>query len=254
MNSEVIIAVTVVSVLLMMAATVIWLHRRFPGSFGIVFAGGLGYFFSQVLFQLPLFSMSQFSMNDHTAMLVFVGAFSALAASAARYLIVRWTLSDRLSWSGALSAGAGHAFCEILFQFVLFYMIQLMILQVGDETGTTVTELFFHRSLADMFVDLAAQISAVCFHIALYLIIVRGFVKQRLIKHLVITVALQLLYTIISYQFYFANQDLWMYAATMILIAILACIHILQTYHAMAEDHQIELGKNEGEQALEEGY
>lgn len=143
MNSEVIIAVTVVSVLLMMAATVIWLHRRFPGSFGIVFAGGLGYFFSQVLFQLPLFSMSQFSMNDHTAMLVFVGAFSALAASATRYLIVRWTLSDRLSWSGALSAGAGHAFCEILFQFVLFYMIQLMILQVGDETGTTVTELFF---------------------------------------------------------------------------------------------------------------
>ncbi len=254
MNSEVIIAVTVVSVLVMMVTAILWLHRRFPGSFGIVFAGGLGYFFSQVLFQLPLLGMSELSVNDHTAMTVFVGAFSALAASAARYLIVRWTLSDRLSWSGAFSAGTGHAFCEILFQFVLFYMIQLMILQVGDETGALVTEVFFHRSLAVMFIDLAAQISAVCFHVALYLIIVNGFAKQQPTKHLVITIALQLLYTFIRYHFYAANQDLWMYAAAMILIAILACIYILQRYHAMAENHQIELGKNEGEKALEEGY
>ena len=98
MNDSFVIAVVLVLTICMMLAGVILLHRRFPGSLGIAVAGGLGYFFTQVLLQLPLIPMLDLAQGSSTPMLICVGLFTALLAGGARYLIVRAALSDKLSW------------------------------------------------------------------------------------------------------------------------------------------------------------
>lgn len=254
MNDQVITAIIITAFLVAMAIAAFRVHHRFPGGFGIMFAGALGYVFTQVMLQLPLLPFIEISTNDPTAILILGGIFTALAAGIARYLIVRWTLSDRLSWGGAFSAGLGHGLCEALFLFVFFYSIQLLAVQLGEESGELITDVLFHRSLTYVLADLVAQIAAICFHISMYLVIVRGFLKNKAVQSLAAVCGLQIIYTFFKYYFAVSNQNLWMYAAAVILIGVLSGIYMIQTYHKMAADNQIDIGKDEGETALEEGY
>lgn len=253
MSSEAITALILVAFLTAMVITLILMHHRYPGCIGIVFAGGLGYFFTQVMLEIPLLPLTE-SNRDPTAMLILLGVFSAFAVSAARYLIVRWTLSDRLSWGGALSAGIGHGFCEALFLFVFFYIIQLLVLPIGDSSEGIIADFLLERANGYVLLDGMAQIASVGFHIAVYLMLVNGFLKQQAMKSFAAICVLQLLYTFYRCYFFAANQNIWMYAAAVLFIAALTCIYLFQTYHKMAEFNQLEIGKDEAETALEEGY
>ncbi|MCI8850947.1 MAG: YhfC family intramembrane metalloprotease [Erysipelotrichaceae bacterium] len=254
MNDSFVIAVVLVLTICMMLAGVILLHRRFPGSLGIAVAGGLGYFFTQVLLQLPLIPMLDLAQGSSIPMLICVGLFTALLAGGARYLIVRAALSDKLSWGAALSAGIGHGFCETLFLFVGIYFIQLMLMQAGAEVDEQVLDMLFHRPLSFLLIDFTAQISAVCFHIAMYLVIVRGFLKKQETKALLIVCGIQVLHTFFKYYILSADQSIWINGAGVILIGLLSFIYILQTYQAMNKLKQIDFEKDAGETALEEGY
>lgn len=237
-----------------MLAAVIILHRRFPGSFGIVVVGGLGCFITQVLLPFPLIPFIDLNQESNISMLMLAGLFSTLVMGAARYLIVRSALNEKLSWGAALSAGIGHGFCETLFLFIGFYLIQLMIMQVGSDVDEQVIDMLFHCPLSYLLVDFAAQFSAVCFHIAMYLVIVRGFLRKQEIKSLLLVCGLQALYTLFKYYILSADQSIWINAAGAILIGILSFIYILQAYHDMNKLKQIDFEKDAGETALEEGY
>lgn len=253
MNDQTITAVVITSFLLAMIGFAIKVHRRFPGSFGIMFAGGLGYLFTQMM-PMPFYQFIEINTNEITALLTLGCLLSALAAGIARYLIVRWTLSDKLSWGGALSAGLGHGLCESLFLFVFFYMIQLFVVQLGDESGEFLADIMLDRTLADVFIDLIAQIGAIGFHISMYLIIVRGFLKDKALRSFITVCGLQILYTFFKFYFITAVQNDLMYTAAVFLIGILSGIYMVQIYHKMDMQNQIDIGKDEGEKALEEGY
>lgn len=252
MNDVSIIAIITALLIIAMIVATIRLHHRFPGGFGIMVAGALGFVLTQVLLHVPLFI--ELGIGDNVVLFMVSGLFTALAAGVGRYLIVRWTLSDKLSWGGAVCAGTGHGFCEALFLFVFFYSIEIMVMQIGEESGEILVEALFNRSLAYVFVDFIAQISAIGFHIAMYLIIVNGILKNQAMKGLLLVCGLQILYTFFKYYFVVENQNLWMCAAAVILIGVLSCIYLIQTYRSMEAKNQIDFEKDEGEKALEEGY
>ena len=114
--------------------------------------------------------------------------------------------------------------------------------------------MLFQRPLSYLLVDFAAQIGAVCFHIAMYLVIVRGFLKKQETKALLLVCGLQALYTFFKYYILSTDQSIWINGAGAILIGLLSFIYILQTYQAMNKLKQIDFEKDAGETALEEGY
>lgn len=253
MNDVFIIAIVLLFSIIAMLGSTIKLCHRFPGSFGIMVAGGLSYFLTQVLLQLPIFPLLELNTGNPIAMLAVVGLFTALTATVARYLIVRWILSDKLSWGSAFSAGVGQGFCETIFLFIIFYFIQMAIMQAGQD-GEQLIEALFHRSVSYVLIDLFAQISAVCFHIAMYLIIVRGFLKKQEMNGPLLVYMFQILYTYFKYYILSPNQNIWMNLAGVLLIGILSLIYIIQTYNVMNKDNQLDFEKDAAEKALEEGY
>lgn len=254
MNEAVVIGLLSISVFVIMLMITIHLHHRYPGSFGIMVAGGLGYFFAQALLQMPFIPLLELDSQRNTSLLLVIGLVVALTASIARYLIVKWALSDRLSWSGALSAGMGQGFCETLFLFVILYFLQMMVMQISMESGEVLADTIFNRSLLYVIVDLLSRIAAICFHISMYLVLVRGFLKKQAIKSFLLVWLFQAGFTLFLYYFETTSQNLWMSAAAILLIAALSLIYIIQTYRLMDKDNQIHFDKDAGEKALEEGY
>lgn len=238
--------------LTMMFCVTLYLHKRFSGSFGILIAGALGFFVSQVMLRLPMIGVfSQFSDSPLTYILMLAGS-AALVETLARYVVTRYALKDRLSWSSGIITGIGHGFCEMLFVFVLGYSANLFLYLIG---GSELALL--ERTLAltpNVYFGLAflERLFAICFHVAMSLMMVIGFIKQKQMFYTISVFLLHMSFDGAVAYLQLQGMNIYYVEVFIALCALLSMIYVIQMYRNMKDN--IELPKDSGEQALDEGY
>lgn len=235
----------------LMFVVTLYMNRHFPGSFAILIAGGLGFFIVQILIRMPIVQGLQTVIEEPYVVLIMLASSAAFVETVARYLVVRFMLKDRLCWSGGIAAGIGHGFCEMLFLFVFAYAINI-ILHLGGgnipllETTVAITPLYFY-GLAFL-----ERLFAICFHIAMSLMMVQGFMKNKKVLFSLIIFMLHFSLDGIVAYLQLQGMNTFFIEAFLALCACLSILYIVKMGSLMKDAYA--LPKDPGEQAVVEGY
>lgn len=229
----------------------IGLHKRFPGSFGLLLAGGLAFFVSQIIIRTPCVAFLQGMQTQPWLYLILMAGSAALVETIARGAVIRFCLKERLSWSGGLSAGLGHGFCEILFVLVFPYLTTLFMHFTGVELETLSSMVMNTPSWVYVF-PLLERIFVTCFHMAMYLMIVQGWLKGKKQMSILLVFVLHFCFDGATLFLQMRGMSLVYVEVFVALCGVMSLIYIIQMSQKM-QDH-FNLPKDPGEQALEEGY
>lgn len=252
MNPYVIMAVLVIASLTMMFSVTLYLHKRYHGSFGILIAGALGFFISQVMIRLPMVGIfNQFVDSPMTYILLLAGS-AAFVETTARYVVTRFALKDRLSWSSGVITGIGHGFCELLFVFVLGYSANLFLYMIGGSDAALLEKTIALTPNVYYGLAFLERLFAICFHVAMSLMMVIGFIKQKQMFYTISVFLLHMSFDGAVAYLQLQGMNIYYVEVFIALCALLSMIYVIQMYRNMKDN--IDLPKDSGEQALDEGY
>lgn len=247
-----IIGILVLTILIMMVASTWFLYKRIKGSMGVLLLGGLGFFIAEVMLREPTLPLLLKLVDSPFFAAILFGGSAAVVETISRYLIIRFGLSERLSWTSGAIAGVGFGFCEIFFAFVLTYGIGILLHMAGVDTAILVQFSMEEMDTYVYFLSFLERIFMLCIQIAWMIMITIGVKKKQEKVYTVSVFSLQFLFLSTTMYLQYLGVDLLFVEVFIALGAVGAILYTMRTFRQYAD--QLSIPEDAGEKAVREGY
>ncbi len=272
--SLVFMSITLVLSLLLPIAFLLILQKGRKGVFSAWVAGALGFIVPQIVIRIPILqalgrsSAYRAFAEDQALLFAFLLALSAgLFETAGRFVVLKFGLAKRLSYTTGLAAGAGHGGIESIALIGLTY-INNLVLSVLINTGRldslpasgeeAVAALQAARealvgTAPDLFLMAGFErVFTMVFHMALTVLLTLLIMKKQAILGFFLVTALHFLLDFAAVVMQQNDVPHLLIEGFLLLSALLALVFLLLVRPAFGKHQSIP--EDPGEQAAREGY
>lgn len=251
-------------------AGVIIVSRKSKYMLGAFLAGSISFFVTQIVIRIPLVQLIMVNLDLKDTLLVNIlisislASTAALFESAGRLASMKWLMTEkRRGYFAGISHGLGHGGIEAIMLVGLNYILYLVIgismakgdgayaIIGSDEASIEAMNVIFSNEPIMFLMAGLERLFTMMFHVAMSLLIMEGFVKQKIGKYFVIVLICHTALDFSAVMLSYLGIDPMMIEGFIGLVAVASVIVIIQRKHAFGDNLN---ASDEGENAVKEGY